>query len=319
MRVLIAVPPTPIQNVGNRTTARRIAELLGDAHRTQIATALPRGDFDACIVLHASRSAAAIRAFAHAHPQRRLIVALTGTDIYGEGAPDAEALASLRAAWRIVAAQPLAAERLPADVRQRLRVIPKSAFLPGSSLRVAVQRPAVRAREVVALSHLRAIKDPLLLPRAMALLPASTRLRAVHVGGSLEPPMANAARAMESKRWRWLGPRPRSLALLRLARARCLVLTSLHEGAPNVIVEAAALHRPVLATRIPGVVGMLGASHPGLFDPGDAAALASLLCLLDSDFDFVEELADHSRRLAEQGDPARERLAWETLLAEPLG
>ncbi len=318
MRILIAVPASPVASVGNRTTARRVAELLSQGHTVQVASSLLRGDFDACIALNAKRSAPTIQAFAQARPGARLIVLLTGTDLYGDGALDAEVAGSLRVAWRIVAAQPHAVSVLPHAAQAKARVIFKSASVPGSCLRVAVQRPPIRGREVVALSHLRAVKDPLLLPQAMASLPSSVRLRAVHVGGSLEPALATAARAAESPRWRWLGPRPRSLALLRLARARCLALTSRHEGAPNVIVEAALLGRPILATRIPGVVGMLGEGHPGLFEPGDSAGLASLLRRLDSDFDFVEELADHSRRLAERSGLDRERAAWDSLLAEPL-
>ena len=41
--------------------------------------------------------------------------------------------------------------------------------------------------------------------------------------------------------------------------------------------EAVRSGTPVLASRIPGNVGMLGTDYAGYFEPGDAAALAALL------------------------------------------
>ena len=49
------------------------------------------------------------------------------------------------------------------------------------------------------------------------------------------------------------------------------------EGGANVIVEAVTAGTPVVASRIPGNVGMLGRDYRGYFEPGDARGLARLL------------------------------------------
>ena len=43
------------------------------------------------------------------------------------------------------------------------------------------------------------------------------------------------------------------------------------------MMEAVRCGTPVLASRIPGNVGMLGADYDGYFEPGDSAGLAQLL------------------------------------------
>jgi glycosyltransferase involved in cell wall biosynthesis len=56
-----------------------------------------------------------------------------------------------------------------------------------------------------------------------------------------------------------------------------LVHTSRIEGGAHVIMEAVMSGTPVLASRVSGNVGMLGADYPGYFEPGNAQQLASLL------------------------------------------
>ena len=56
-----------------------------------------------------------------------------------------------------------------------------------------------------------------------------------------------------------------------------LVHTSALEGGAHVIMEAVRSGTPVLASRVPGNIGMLGADYAGYFPQGDADALAGLL------------------------------------------
>ena len=73
------------------------------------------------------------------------------------------------------------------------------------------------------------------------------------------------ARRLMARDWRylWVGERPRGQARRLLARSRLLVLSSRMEGGANVVSEALVEHVPVLASRIPGSVGLLGARYPG--------------------------------------------------------
>ena len=60
---------------------------------------------DVLIALHARRSAPSIAAWAEAHPDRPLVVVLTGTDLYRDIRTDASARRSLQLATRLVVLQ----------------------------------------------------------------------------------------------------------------------------------------------------------------------------------------------------------------------
>ena len=70
---------------------------------------------------------------------------------------------------------------------------------------------------------------------------------------------------------------PHGAARRAIARARALVHPSVMEGGANVVIEAVRSGVPVLASRIDGNVGLLGADYDGFFPVGDAAALAALM------------------------------------------
>src|SRR5262249_302671 len=150
------------------------------------------------------------------------------------------------------------------------------------------------------------------------LLPSSSQVRVLQVGAALSSDMEEQARAEEAgnPRYRWLGDLPRWKALRVLARSRLLVLTSLLEGGANVGSEAIAASVPVLASHIPGSVGILGADYPGYFPIGDTRALAQLLSRAENDAAFYNALTAHSRRLRPLVRPGRERESWRRLLRE---
>jgi putative glycosyltransferase (TIGR04348 family) len=314
MRVLIACPAPPGSRQGNRVTAQRWARLLRSlGHRVRIVPPdAPVAWADLLVALHARRSAAAVRRFKACHPARPAIVALTGTDVYRELDRSRVARRSLELADRLIVLQPLAIARLPRAQRGKARVLYQS-------VRPRAPRPATSPFfAVCVLSHLRPVKDPLRVALAARRLPAASRIRVRHAGRALAPRWAAAARAeMErNPRYRWLGERSRAQSAALLARSRLLVLSSRMEGGANVIGEAAVCGVPVLASRVDGNVGLLGARYPGYFPVGDSAALAALLARAESDARFYRSLRGHVRRIAALFNPARERHAWRRLLRD---
>ena len=312
-RVVIVTPAAEGQGTGNRVTAERwLDHLQALGADARIEQAWRGGACDAMIALHAVKSLESIERFLSERPGCPLVVALSGTDVYGDLQGHRAALAALGRAARIVALQPLAAEGLPEDLHGKVRVIHQSAKpLPRA-------RPRTDRFEVLVLSHLRGVKDPLLPALAAWELPPESEIEIVHAGAALDASFRDeAALADETNpRYRWLREVPHGEALELLARARVLVLPSRNEGGANVLSEALAGGVPVLATRVPGSVGLLGEDHPGLFPAGDAEALAKLLVRAEQDERFLGRLEERSKELAGLFEPNRERGGWARLLAE---
>jgi putative glycosyltransferase (TIGR04348 family) len=314
MRLLIITPAPVGSRTGNRITALRWARLLVRlGHRVAIANEYANQRCDALIALHAGKSAPSISRFHVAHPSRPLIVALTGTDVYGDIHTDEAARRSLALATRLVVLQPLAVAQLPEAVRPLARVVFQSVRpLP------TLPRRREKAFDVVVAGHLRPVKAPFLTAEAARLLPASSRLRVWHIGSALSADMAERARRemAENPRYVWLGERSARQTLYLTARAHLLSLTSISEGGANVISEAVTVGTPVVSSRIDGSVGLLGEDYPGYFPVGDTAALAALLRRAETDADWLEGLRRHGERLRHLFTPEEETRRWAELLAE---
>lgn len=298
---------------GNRVTAVRWARLLRQlGHQVRVRQHDDGDAADVLVALHARRSHAAVRSFRRRYPERPVVVALTGTDLYRDLPGSGAAQRSLRLATRLVVLQPLALRRLPPSVRGKARVIWQSA----EPVRAA--RRSRRRFEVCVVGHLRALKDPFRAARAARLLPAASRIVVLQVGAAMTAAMAAGARRemAVNPRYRWLGEWPRWRVRRLLARCRLLVLSSRMEGGANVLSEAIAAGTPVLASRIDGSVGILGPNYPGYFPVGDTRALARLLWRAETDPRFLATLQRHLRRRRALVAPARERQAWARLLAE---
>lgn len=194
------------------------------------------------------------------------MVVITGTDLNGPQHQDA--LDTLhRYADAIVTLQPLDKERLPKSLQCRTRVI-----LPSVSLPKGLTWRPKKTRTACCLAHLRKVKDPLCLPRALQNKP---EWQGLHLGAELEPGWAEQLQSYP--RMQWLGDVPHAKALKILSRCACFVISSESEGCSNALCEAIALRMPILASDIPGNRGLLGPDFPGYFPVGDAAALAAKL------------------------------------------
>jgi putative glycosyltransferase (TIGR04348 family) len=276
--VVIVSPALADANNGNWRTARRWQELLAGSCAVRITREWPdaqaAGD-EVMLALHARRSATPIAAWAQAHPGRGLAVVLTGTDLYQDIATDPAAQRSLALAQRLVVLQECGPEALPSEHRGKARVI----FQSSAACEPLAVKPQDRI-EAVMVGHLRAAKAPQVLWDAARRLAGREDIRIAHVGdGAAEPALAEEARSTEraSPCYRWLGALPHEATLERIRSAHVLVHTSAMEGGAHVILEAVRCGTPVLASRVPGNVGMLGPDYEGYFPAGEGAALAALL------------------------------------------
>jgi putative glycosyltransferase (TIGR04348 family) len=314
MKIFLACPAPPRSRKGNRVTALRWARILRSlGHRVTVGQQFDGGVYDLLVALHARRSHEAAREYRRHEPEGRLVVALTGTDLYRDIYTSRQAQLSLEWADRLVVLQPCGRDELPTGLRSKVRVIYQSArptpVLPAKSQ---------RCFDVCILGHLRQEKDPFRTALALRLLPDSSRICVWHAGQALTAAMATRARRLVARdpRYHWLGEVPRWRARRLLARSHLLVLSSRMEGGANVISEAIVDDVPVLASAISGSVGLLGTNYPGLFPVGDSKSLARLLWRAESDPGFHEGLKSWCRRLAPRFKPANERQAWAKLLVE---
>ena len=83
--------------------------------------------------------------------------------------------------------------------------------------------------------------------------------------------------------------------------------------------EAIVASVPILASRIDGNVGILGADYPGYFDVGDSKHLSRLLTRTENRPEYLAELSARCKNLAPLFDFAREEKAWADLVGELAG
>lgn len=316
MKIAMTTPAGPRARSGNWTTAARWARFLrGLGHRVLVGEDWSGGRADLMLALHARRSHRSVERFAASHPDRPIVVALTGTDLYRDIRVDEDAQGSLDLATRLVLLQEKGLDELEPRHRTKARVIYQSAEP------IAGRRPVKSRFDACVIGNLRAEKDPFRAALAAGLLPSSSRLRVTHAGGAYEKDFAERARSLQAgnTRYRWIGAVPRWQARRLLGGSRMLVQSSLMEGGANAISEALAAGVPVLASRIPGNVGMLGEDYPGYFPPEDEEALARLFERAETEPEFYSLLVKGCAERSYLAEPARERLALANLVEELAG
>jgi starch synthase (maltosyl-transferring) len=122
------------------------------------------------------------------------------------------------------------------------------------------------------------------------------------VGDGPEAPALRARTESDERlrpRVHWLGRRDDVPALL--ATADFLVLPSLWEGMPNVVLEAMAARRAVVATVVEGTEDLVVPGETGwLVPPAHAAALAAALCEAAADRERLRAFGAAGRRRVER-------------------
>jgi putative glycosyltransferase (TIGR04348 family) len=305
--VVIVSPANATANNGNWHTAARWARFLSRDYAVKVVEHWTAKDLVANVMLalHARRSAESMLQFRQLRAKGGLILALTGTDVYGDIHSIEAAQRSLLLADRLVLLQPNAMFELPELVRNKCETIYQSAaqLAPGAR--------SLRYFNVVQVGHLRHEKDPFTPITALRLLPTESRIRLTQVGTALDAHHADTMAVVlrDEPRLRWLGGLTRAQTRQRIKHAHLLVIASKLEGGANVIVEAITAGTPVIASRISGNIGMLGDDYPGYFPFGDAQACAALMHRAETDERFMKRLTAACSKRAKLFAPEREAAA----------
>ena len=333
--IIIVTPALAAANNGNWQTARRWSRLLADNYQVQVTGAWPNAApndhpdrhhpsapsaplvDDAAVLmiaLHARRSAASLLAWRVRHPARPLVLVLTGTDLYRDIQTDPVAQRSLQLADRLVVLNELGAAALPPEHRAKTCVC-----LQSSATRRTLPKTGRHLRALM-VGHLRDEKSPRTYFEAARRLAARQDILLDHIGDDLDPALGAEARALMASHpnYRWLGGLPHGATRARIQAAHLLVHPSQMEGGAHVVTEALTAGTPVLASRIAGNLGLLGAGYRGSFDWGDAAGLATLLAQARDDPAMLALLRAQCSARAPLFDPDHERQTLLDLLAPLL-
>jgi putative glycosyltransferase (TIGR04348 family) len=316
--LIIVTPALADANNGNWQTAQRWARMLGGAYRVHLASEWrqegPHTDARLMIALHARRSASSIAAWHAAHADRPVLVALTGTDLYRDIQHDHAAQQSLELADALLVLNELGPLSLPPALRSKCHVV-----LQSCAARVTLPKTPRHLRAVM-VGHLREEKDPRTLFAAVELLAARSDIFFDHIGSALDPALGELAMALAARnaRYRWLGALPHAQARRRIQAAHILVHPSRMEGGAHVVMEAIRSGTPVIASRIDGNVGLLGAGYGGYFAPGDSSALAALVAGVRDNVAMQDQLRLQVLERSALFAPEREASALQSLVTQLL-
>ena len=304
---MIVSPANAKANNGNWHTAARWARFLSRDYAVNVVQQWTVKDTppDVMLALHARRSAESMAQFRQVRATGGLILALTGTDVYGDIHTIDAAQRSLQLADKLIVLQPNAMFELPEALRNKCETI----FQSATALTLGAR--SSRHFNIVQVGHLRHEKDPFTPISALRLLPAESKIRLSQIGTALDAHHADtmAVVLQHEPRLHWLGGLTRAQTRQRIKRAHLLVIASKMEGGANVIVEAITAGTPVIASHISGNIGMLGEDYPGYFPFGDAQACAALMQRAANDARFMKQLMAACAKRAKLFSPEREAAA----------
>jgi putative glycosyltransferase (TIGR04348 family) len=315
MRIIIITPAALKSLSGNRATAARWAFFLTAlGHQVSIEVSWDGEPYDLMIALHAWRSADSIHKWKQKYPEKALIVAMTGTDLYQFIHTNPEpTLNSINLADQLVVLHDLAYLALPENARDKVNVIYQSA----QPLPFPIKR-SKRTFDICVVGHLRDEKDSLRAAYAVRDLPENSRIRIRHYGKAHNQQWAKQAQA-EMKinpRYYWFTEVKHWQVRQAYARCHLMVLPSNMEGGANVISEATVAGLPVIASEINGSIGLLGEDYLGYYPVQDTQALTHLLLKAESDNDFLESLEQQITKRAKLFLPLAEKEHWQILLTK---
>ena len=313
MKIILITPALPHSRAGNRATAIRWKNILCElGYRVEVVTKFTNKSYDAMVALHSWRSAESIQNFHAKYPEKLLIVALTGTDLYKFIKTHPKpTLHSIKVADALITLHELAHMAIPKRYRDKISVIYQSAKPIQKT-----EKKKKRNFNVCVIGHLREEKDPLRAAYAVRNLPESSRIRVKQFGKAHTQEWAIRARHEMSKnpRYIWHGEVPHWQIRKNYSNADIMVLSSKMEGGANVISEACVAGLPVIASDIAGSIGLLGKNYPGYYTVGNTRELRKLLLKVEKDKVFIKNLQKACSAKAKLFTYKNELNSWKKLL-----
>ena len=312
--ICIISPALAAANNGNWQTAKRWQQMLFKEYHVEIMLQWDGKPYDVMLALHARRSADSIAQWAAKFPDKLLVLALTGTDLYRDIAVDPLAQRSLKLAQRLIVLQEMGPKSLPAEFQSKCQVIFQS-----TPRRLPVQKTTQKLRALM-VGHLRSEKSPETYFAAARSLAHRSDIVLDHIGAPLDADLGKQARQLsaEVSTYRYLGEQTHAQTRARIARAHVLVHPSRMEGGAHVVMEAVMSGTPVLASRIDGNVGMLGADYDGYFPLGDAQSLAKMLLRCKNEPLFLDHLNKQCALRGPLFEPQAEQAALLQIVSQAI-
>lgn len=322
MKIILITPALPKSRAGNRVTAARWKTILLElGHVVTVKTQLEdrqklNSKYDLMIALHSWRSAKSIQLFKRQFPNKPLIVALTGTDLYKfiKSHPK-PTLRSIELADTLITLHDIADLAIPKKYRHKVNVLYQSADSINRNVKKNKQN-----FDVCVIGHLREEKDPLRAAYAVRKLPDNSRIRVKQYGKAHTETWANRAKKemQINPRYKWFGEVPHWKINQLYASAELMVLSSKMEGGANVISEACAAGMPVIASKIDGTIGLLGKTYPGYYPYADTTALNKALLKAENDTKYLKNLTQSCKAKANLFTYKREKNGMKKLLNDLL-
>ena len=217
---------------------------------------------------------------------RPLVTTLRGDDVNGSGGALSRGLlrCCLALSDRVVVVSQAMATQLSREYPSKAAAI--SFIANGVALQAAPPEPHEgRPLRLLVLGSLIERKDVATVLQALSRVQLKPAPELCIVG---DGPLRGELQALASRlglqgRVRFFGMVAPDAIWLHLAWCDVMVLASRSEGRPNVVLEAMACARPVLASDIAGTRELIGTSRGWLFPPGDFGALAELINRVGTD------------------------------------
>ncbi|MFB6373969.1 MAG: hypothetical protein ABEN55_12855, partial [Bradymonadaceae bacterium] len=258
MHILLVTAAPPGSDFGSETTAIRWENLLDElGHETEQTYTYDRFEethadpaFDAMVAIGAKECDDAITTFLAEDDSRPLILALNNADLYRGVETEPEVREHIDQATRVVVFHDRAPAEVPADYRDKVRIVYPGVELPEGGLDAFEMPPHRREKEtrpyrfeVCVANNLQEHDDPIRAAKAAAILGDDSQVRVAHIGRILDARWETQVRreSENNDRYEWYGEVPWERALQHIRHADLLATTPSRGGASPVVPEAIAL------------------------------------------------------------------------------